>query len=103
METGSKINNRRKGGDLNFVETKRCVLKVSETCAIKPNKGKWIYLNYSSKKVQHGEYLQPMLLNKIIKHNLYESIFSPRAGSRKAPAIYITNTNDLFRSEKGKR
>ena len=37
-----------------------------------------------------------MLLNTIVEHNLYESKFSPRAGSRKAPVIYIINTNDFF-------
>ena len=39
METGSiigsKFNNSRMGGDLNFVGKKKCVLKVSETCSIK--------------------------------------------------------------------
>ena len=60
--TGSKLNNSREGGDLNFCEKKKCVLKVSEMCEIKPKEGKWIYVNYDSEKVQLGEYLQPMLL-----------------------------------------
>ena len=81
---------------MNFVGKKKCVLKVSETCSIKPKEGKWIYVNYGSENVQPGDYLQPMLLNTIIEQNLHESKFSPRAGSRKAPAIFIINTNDFF-------
>ena len=65
METGSitesKFNDSMTGG-LNFVENKKCVLKVSEMCEIKPKEGKWIYVNYDLERVQLGEYLQPMLL-----------------------------------------
>ena len=75
---------------------KKCVLKVSETCSIKFKEGKWIYVNYGSENVKPEEYLQPMLLNTIIKQNLHESKFSPRAGSKKAPAIFMINTNDFF-------
>ena len=81
---------------MNFVRKKKCVLKVIETCLIQPKEGKWIYVNYGSEKVQPGEFLQLMLLNTIIEQNLHESKFSPRAGSRKAPAIFIINTEDFF-------
>ena len=81
---------------MSFVEKKKCLLKVSETCEIKPKEGKWIYVNYGSERVQPGEYLQPMLLNTSVEHNLYEFKVSPRAGSRKAPAKYIIKTNDFF-------
>ena len=96
--TGSTFNNSRKGGggDLHFVEKKKCVLKVSETCEIKPKEGKWIHVNYGLEIVQPGEYLQPMLLNTIVEPNLYELKYSPTLGSRKTPAIYIINTNDFF-------
>ena len=75
---------------------KKCELKVSETCSIKPKEGKWIYVNYGSENVQPGDYLQPMLLNTIIEQNLHKSKFSPRAGRSKAPAIFIINNNDFF-------
>ena len=75
---------------MNFVEKKKCVLKVvSETREIKPKEGKWTYVKYGSERVQPREYLQPMLLNTIVERNFYVSKFSPRAGSRKAPAIYV--------------
>ena len=80
---------------MNFVGKKKCVLKVSKICVIQPKEGKWVYVNYGSEKVQPGEYLQPMLFNTIIELNLHESKFSPRAESRKAPAIFIINTNDF--------
>ena len=81
---------------MNFVGKKKCVLKVSETCEIKPQEGKWVYVDYGSQMSQPGEYLQPMLLNTIVERNLHESKFSPRAGNKKIPAIYIINTNDFF-------
>ena len=52
-----------------------------------------IISEHISEIVQPGEYLQPMLLNTIVERNLYESEFSPRAGSRQT---YIINTNDFF-------
>ena len=85
---------------MNFVEKKKCILKVSEMCLIKPKEGKWIYVNYVSERVQPREYLQPMLLNTIVGINLYESKFSPRTGSRKAPPIYIININSSSRLQK---
>ena len=93
---GSTLNNSREGGEVNFVGNKKCVLRVSESCEIKPREGKWIYVNYDSKMSEKGEYLQPCLLNTIVERNLYESKFSPRAGNKKIPAIYIINTNDFF-------
>ena len=69
---------------------------MSESCEIKPRKGKWIYVSYDSEKCQPGEYLQPMLLNTIVERNLYESKFSPRAGNKKIPVIYMINSNDYF-------
>ena len=70
--------------ELNFVGKKKCLLKVSEMCEIKPQMS------------QPRKYLQPMLLNTIVERNLRESKFSPRAGNKKIPAIYIINTNDFF-------
>ena len=71
METGSRtgsiLNENREGGELNFVGKKKCVLKVSETCEIKPQEGKWVYVDYGSQMSQPGEYLQPMLLNTIVE------------------------------------
>ena len=68
---------------MNFVGKKKSVLKVSETCEIKPKEGKWVYVDYSSQMSQTGEYLQPMLLNTIVECNLRESKFSPRVGKKK--------------------
>ena len=65
-------------------------------CEIKPQEGKWVYVDYGSQMSQPGEYLQPMLLNTIVERNLQKSKFSPRAGNKKIPAIYIINTNDFF-------
>ena len=83
-------------GYLNFVGKKKCVLKVSETCSIKPKEGKCIFVSYGLEMGQPGEYLQPILLNTIIEQNLHKSKFSLRAGSRKAPAIFFIKTNDFF-------
>ena len=44
---------------MNFV--KKCVIKVSEACEIKPQEGKWVYVDYGSQMYQPGEYLQPMV------------------------------------------
>ena len=72
------------------------MLKTSEASNFKPQEGKWVYLNYDSQMCCPGEYLQPMLLNTIVERNLRESKFSPRAGDKRSPAIYIINTNDFF-------
>ena len=80
------------GGELNFV--KKCVMKTSEACDFKPQEGKWVYVNYGSQMCRPGEYLQPMLLNTVVERNLRESKFSPRAGNRKSPAIYMVNLNN---------
>ena len=71
-------------------------MKTSEACDFKPQEGKWVYVNYGPHLCKAGEYLQPMLLNTIVERNLRESKFSPRAGDKKSPAIYIINTNDFF-------
>ena len=75
---------------------KKCVMKTSEACNFKPQEGKWVYVSYGSQMCRPGEYLQPILLNTIVERNLRESKFSPRAGNKKSPAIYIINTNDFF-------
>ena len=80
------------GGELNFV--KKCVMKTSEACDFKPQEGKWVYVNYGSQMCRPGEYLQPMLLNTVVERNLRESKFSPRAGDKKSPAIYMVNLNN---------
>ena len=54
---------------MNFV--KKCVIKVSEACEIKPQEGKWVYVDYGSQMYQPGEYLQPMLLNTIVELNCF--------------------------------
>ena len=72
---------------MNLVGKKKCVLKVSETCEIKPQEGKWVYVDYGSQMSQPREYLLPMLLNTIVERNLRECKFSPRAGNKKIPAI----------------
>ena len=71
-------------------------MKTSEACDFKPQEGKWVYVNYGPQMCRPGEYLQPMLLNTVVERNLRESKFSPRAGDKKSPAIYIINTNDFF-------
>ena len=75
---------------------KKCFVKISEACEILPQEGKWVYVDCCSQMYQPGEYLQPMLLNTIEERNLRETKFSPRAGNKKSPAIYIINTNDFF-------
>ena len=40
--------------------------------------------------------LQPMLLNTVVERNLRESKFSPRAGNKKSPAIYMVNLNNFL-------
>ena len=82
--------------ELNFFGKKKYILKVSETCEIKSKEGKWVYVDDGLQMNQPGEYLQPMLLNTVVERNLYESQFSPRAGNKKMPVIYIINTNDFF-------
>ena len=81
---------------------KKCVMRTSEACNFKPQEGKWVYVSYSSQMCRPGEYLQPMLLNTIVERNLRESKFSPRAGNRKSPAIYMVNLNNfLFQLKRG--
>ena len=90
--TGSVVNESRKGGTLNLV--KKSVMCVSETCDFKPQEGKWVYVDYNPQLCKAGEYLQPMLLNTIVERNLRDSKFSPRAGDKRSPAIYIVNLNN---------
>ena len=71
-------------------------MKVNEACVLKPQEGKWVYVDYNPQLCKTGEYLQPMLFNTIVERNLRESKFSPRAGDKRSPAIYIINTNDFF-------
>ena len=90
----SIINENREGGELNLA--KKCVMKTSEACNFKPQEGKWVYVDYGSQMWRPGEYLQPMLLNTVLEPNLRESKFSPRAGNKKSPAIYMVNLNNFL-------
>ena len=83
-----------RGGELNLV--KKCVMKTSEACNFKPQKGKWVYVSYGSQMCRPGKYLQPMLLNTVVECNLRESKFSPGAGNKKSPAIYMVNLNNFL-------
>ena len=84
------------GGGVNVIRKRKRVMKTSEACVFKPQEGKWVYIDYNPQLCKAGEYLQPMLFNTIVERNLRESKFSPRAGDKKSPAIYIINTNDFF-------
>ena len=69
-------------------------MKVNEACVLKPQEGKWVYVDYNPQLCKTGEYLQPKLFNTIVERNLRESKFSPRAGDKRSPAIYIVNLNN---------
>ena len=90
VETGSGVSESRRGGGVNVIR-----MKINEACVFKPQEGKWVYIDYNPQLCKTGEYLQPMLFNTIVERNLRESKFSPRAGDKRSPAIYIINTNDF--------
>ena len=69
-------------------------MRVNEACVLKPQEGKWVYVDYNPQLCKTGEYLQPKLFNTIVERNLRESKFSPRAGDKRSPAIYIVNLNN---------
>ena len=69
-------------------------MRVNELCVLKPQEGKWVYVDYDPQLCKTGEYLQPILFNTIVERNLRESKFSPRAGDKRSPAIYIVNLNN---------
>jgi len=66
-------------------EKKVLIAKVKNSVMIQPRQGKWILIVHNLNRKNNNEFLYPVLLNTIIKHNLVVSKFSPQSGVLRIP------------------
>ena len=104
QDEADRSSNKVKEGINTISGQKSKIAKVKKSVTLHPGQGAWVYLTEDSKQVSGNDFIFPVLFNTIIEKNIFASKFSPRAGVRHSPAIYMINhNNDIFVQVKKER